>query len=213
LGLGGASGYTYSTPQTGPDANTGDTYTTNVPANNASGYGAGGGGGNFSNSTPYYNGKGGNGSAGVTVQGYNIASIVNPQIEIVIGAAGAPGCYYEHNGRSNAGWGSPGCVQYSTNISVAVQADVVPIVPQAIGSFYTGAVGSALYFPDLGPGYWEIYNDSGHLYLGHIFTGSGAAIRAYEDSAVSFFSSIRPYSIYVHVAGTIQYSFRSMANW
>jgi len=147
-GTGGAAGgnaYSYNYGAHGDFT----AYVPNMPAGNASGYGAGGGG--YGNRNRYGSNGGAGGAAGVrqTILNIDVSAYADPRLVITVGAAGS--------GSGGGGAGSQGLAAVARYSTALIEAGVVPLAPTAVGTFTKPAntTGTGV-FPNLGPGLWVV---------------------------------------------------------
>lgn len=181
----------------------GDSLYPAVPAGNASGYGAGGGGyGQGSQQRPGgWGGRGGSAGQQRTFLNVDVSALTDPRLVITIGAGGAAGA---------AGSGSAGLVKVSTFSSGLVQAGVVPLYPTATGQFSkTASQSGPTIFPDLGAGLWVISNgtDGSTLKMNVLLKPGGASLNNWNATSLTFVTDGRP-SVSSSDASAITYNYQ-----
>lgn len=172
-----------------------------------SGYGSGGGGAH----ERYKNDRSGyGGSAGghISVSNYDVSGLSNPNLVITIGAKGLGGSGGALGPQIPGGDGAPGRVMVQTFTAKPTPADVVPLIPTAMGTMPRKGP-----FPNLGSGLWIlIATGSGSLQMGNLRMGDGyLGFPAIEDSTATVISSGTP-TFYGNLnnSGDIQYMFFKM---
>lgn len=130
----------------------------------------------------------------------DISAWADPQIEVTILTGGM----------------SNGKAVYSLSAEVNIPADVVPLVPQAIGTFSKPSSYTQQSFPDLGAGLWCIssLNGATSMNITSIAPGpEGLELKFGTSPAFTFISSQTPTYIPTLTGRTISYAFYSMGSW
>mgnify|MGYP006273349089 CR=1 FL=1 len=154
------------------------------PGENATGYGAGGGGG-----AGYDRGTGGHSGQIVSFEDIDVTGLSNPYIEITVGAGGSGGVDASSDG-ADGGDGSQGRVRVKFEDNEPLPANVIPFAPTS-----TGTMSSDGPFPDLGAGLWVLTREASnwHLYTGDIeIDDNGSTVKCVYGGAMSFVSAKTP---------------------
>jgi hypothetical protein len=182
---------------------------------NATGFGAGGAGGNAQGrATIPESGEGGFAGQLIAVVGHDVSSLANPQLVITIGTKGLRADVA--SGAGDGGDGSPGLVKYVATSTELVPAGVLPIRPTFSGSL-SKASGAALVFPDLGAGLWVLSSTAAGINLNlqaietHI---SGLQTYGSTQETITFVSDKTPVDLVTSTgARTYNYQFYKLTDW
>lgn len=153
-----------------------------------------------------HRGLGGKAGQVVSRDWIDISSWTTPKIQITIGAGGSGG----GSGPEKGGDGVGGAVAYQTMAGAVADADVLSLAPTATGTITkTTAAGQ---FPDLGPGYWEVWVAGSDLQLSGVVPSVGVSMDLTNLRAATIMASQRVSYAAAGAARTISYTFRAMGN-
>ena len=143
----------------------------------------------------------------------SLAGMAEPWIQVAPGGGG-PRPTGNGNLQKSGGAGGGGAVQFFTRRPQDLPADVVPLVPSAVGNFSKN--GHWFGFPDHGAGLWTIAeHGEAELGFGWINIGEGVSIHIMRDTCVTFISQRTPYweGGGYNTQRNMRYTFHAMGSW